>query len=208
MPVGVGVTDFSKFPININPNSEVGQVLTVIPGTMPGNPFGVTSMTFDYRKLGAVLAIGYKTGYLIRTDVKLDFLTASKNIPFTGKISITPSGSGSAIVVDAINAVVRQLSLMLSLYLDLDNQSILTPYIGSGVGIASTQIYGSVEAGIGKYAAPPSSLLSNFRLIYELKGGLRIGDRKAFLDIEYFIRKSPSIAFKSSGIKAVIGFRI
>jgi hypothetical protein len=58
------------------------------------------------------------------------------------------------------------------------------------------------------YQEPNNSLTDQANFTYELKGGLKIGSRKAYMDFEGFYRNTPGLSLTSVGAAVKVGFRI
>lgn len=133
-------------------------------------------------------AIGYDFG-IVRTDVEIDYsrnqiealnirglngtavtLTPADVADFCDYVEATDcSGSGNRVEFDGGH--VRQLSALANVWLDIPTGSLLTPYIGGGVGIAGFQIEDEgkakfawqLGAGVAVDISPNVSLTADYR---------------------------------------------
>jgi opacity protein-like surface antigen len=171
------------------------------------NAFAPTSgeMNFPAKKIGGMASIGYKFTYIIRVDLKIDYTTYSKNYTFP------PNTDYSGRSVENGDFTVRQIGFIPTIYLDLDNTSSFTPYVGFGYGLAYTSAIGVLNS--NKNSNNNNSVNiegGSFKMhpAYELKAGFKFGNKVAYLDIEAFIRKTQSLNLESRGFILKIVFPI
>ena len=133
-------------------------------------------------------AIGYDFGS-VRTDIELDYARNKiKALNIQGlngtTVSLTPSdiadfceyaevdncrGSGNTVEFDGGH--VRQLSALANVWFDIPTGSIVSPYVGGGLGIAGFEIEGEgkarfawqVGAGVAVELTPGVSLTGDYR---------------------------------------------
>ena len=197
MPLTNKTTDLSTFNIQIDPATNIAAVI---------NQYNINyqtgSATFDSSRIAGNAFIGYKFPYFFRTDFKIDFTTFSKDY------QVVPDGTNQS---QTLKFTVRQFALIANGYLDLDNRTPFTPYIGAGGGVAFTSAVftlGSVTPGSSSEEEPDGSIFDKAHFVYELKGGVLIGSRRMFLDLEYIVRNTPALKLTSSGFSVKVAFRI
>lgn len=207
--IGLGVpitnksSDISSFKIQLTNETVIGNIIE-----QNNINYRTGSMGFNSSRIAGSAFVGYKFPYYFRTDLKVDFTTFSEdykvlgqNVPEIGNIT-TPR---------ILKYTVRQFALIGNVFLDLDNSTPFTPYVGAGSGVAFTSTVftlSQITPGGESYEEPDVSIFSNPRLVYELKAGILIGSRKMFVDLEYNFRNTPGLKLKSSGVTAKIAFRI
>ena len=201
LPLTNKTTDFSTFEININPNSEIGT-------TLSDNKIDLTEVTageisFPAQKIGGSAFLGYKTKSAFRYDAKIDFLTFTKVFQVQRPSSLFSDG-----YIGEIKLTVRQLALMGNLYIDLDNDTSFTPYVGAGAGFGFTQATFIYQLDDKTFQEPDTSLTDRANFLYELKTGIKLGSNKAYVDFEGFYRKTPQLKLNTKGLILKVGFRI
>lgn len=199
---------------DIDPNSPILNLILDSEGT-PAIPYMIkegskeTPFFFNNKRIGAGVTLGYKSAYFWRTDIFLDFTTATRSIalPKVHWDSSDPTSIGGDSVPTTIDFTLRQFALLFNIFIDFDNITNFTPFIGAGAGFASNQ--GFVQIVSDKiYREPDRGLVSRVYLTYELKWGVRLGSRKAFTNLEFFHRKTPKIEYYTKGVRVNFGFRI
>ncbi len=201
LPLSNKVEDVSSFKVSINPGSEIGLAFE----ESNVNLQDVTSgeMTFPAQKIGGSAFLGYKTKSPFRYDVKIDFLTFTKVFQVQRQATLFSDG-----YIGEIKLTVRQLGLTGNLYIDLDNDTSFTPYVGAGAGVGFAQAMFIYDFDNNVFQEPESSLTDKANFLYELKTGIKIGSRKAYVDFEGFYRKTPQLKLNTKGLILKVGFRI
>jgi opacity protein-like surface antigen len=167
---------------------------------------GKKEISFASKKIGGLMSVGYKMPYFLRTEIKLDFTTFSRYYK-ASNAQFQPTYDD--IKIYEAYLTIRQLALMGNLYIDFDNSTAFTPYLGFGVGRTSNQIITIIGDGDKqKFRFNKSGLLSNLANTYELNVGLLIGSRRAFVDIEGFQRNTPEFKIKTKGVRFKASFMI
>lgn len=162
--------------------------------------------TYPNNKIGGMAGIGVKMPFFFRIEAKLDFLT------FTRKIDKTISFDD--VEYTDTQFIIRQFGPMVSLYLDLDNNTFFTPYIGGGGGFMFTQgLFRSYNDGSGildsfLYDKEEKHLTNKGYLTYEMNAGLNLGSKAYSISIEGFVRKTPKIKLESRGVMVKVNFQI
>lgn len=201
MPITNKTDDLSTFNMQIDPATNIAAVIDQY-----NINYQTGSATFDSSRVSGSAFIGYKFPYFLRTDFKIDFTTFSKDY------QVVPApGIGGAGQSQTLKFTVRQFALLANGYLDLDNRTPFTPYIGAGAGIGFTSTVftlGSITPGSSSEEEPDGSIFDKAHFVYELKGGIIIGSRKMFLDLEYIMRNTPALNLTSSGFAVKVAFRI
>jgi hypothetical protein len=197
-PFANKTTDFSSFKVKVNPDSEIGVAFTDSKFKLKDVTSG--EMTFPAQKIGGSAFLGYKTKSPLRYDFKIDFLTFTKLFQVQRHLNDGYLGD--------IKLTVRQLAFMGNLYLDLDNSTSFTPYVGAGGGFSFTQATFIYELDNAVFQEPDSSLTDRANFLYELKAGIKIGSNKAYVDFEGFYRKTPQLKLNTKGVILKVGFRI
>lgn len=200
-PLTNKTTDFSTFKIKVNPESEIGS--TLIDSNVDLTESTDGEVSFPAQKIGGSAFLGYKTKSPFRYDIKIDFLTFTKLFQVQ-----RPSFLFSDGYTGEIKLTVRQLALMGNLYIDLDNDTSFTPYVGVGGGFAFTQATFIYELDGKTFQEPDTSLIDRANFLYELKTGIKIGSSKAYVDFEGFYRKTPQLKLNTKGVILKVGFRI
>jgi opacity protein-like surface antigen len=165
------------------------------------------NVNFASKKIGGMMAFGYKTPYLLRTDLKIDFITFSRNYKTSTPQDPDTYGDSSTKIYQAYFTE-RQMGVIGSLYIDLDNSTIFTPYVGFGLGQTFNQLVTILEGTDESFSLKKKDLTSNIKTTYEISAGVLIGSRKAFVDISLFQRKTPKLEIVSKGIKLTASFAI
>jgi opacity protein-like surface antigen len=163
-------------------------------------------INFASKKIGGLMSLGYKMPYFLRTEIKLDFATFSRYYK-ASKTQFQPTYDD--IKIYEAYLTIRQIALMGNLYIDFDNSTAFTPYLGFGLGQTSNQIITIIGDGDKeKFSFKESGLFSNLTNTYELNVGLLIGSRRAFVDIEGFQRNTPEFKIKTKGVRFKASFII
>lgn len=163
-------------------------------------------MNFASKKIGGLMSLGYKMPYFLRTEIKFDFTTFSRY--YNASDSQFQPTYDNVKIYDAY-LTIRQMALMGNLYIDFDNSTAFTPYLGFGVGQTSNQIITVIsDKDKEKFSFKKSGLFSNLTNTYEVNVGLLIGSRRAFLDIEGFQRNTPEFKIKTKGVRLKASFII
>lgn len=213
----VGNYDNLKLNVeNINASSPISELLNESvfqdgSSVSPIHQLSGKATALNTKKFIADVSLGYKSAYLLRTDLSIDFFTASRVIPLGIKSSAWDALFGGR-VPDNIEVASRQLAFLLNLYLDFDNRTIFTPYFGVGGGFSLNKLYLQTSwdgDGTGTTdRAPDLDMFSRIYFTYEIKGGFLIGNRKVFTDFQVFRRRTPKLTMDSIGFKIGAGFRV
>jgi hypothetical protein len=204
VPLTNDVTQVEKMQIVIPEFSELNEI--GIAGDWATKNTG--SYGFPANKIGASFSIGFKTSYYSRFEVKVDFMTASKKLYFPPEPSFFDQLLELENPDSFYRITTRHLGIIPGFYLELDNPSRFTPYIGVGAGIALTQSFISYDTGDSLVMEPDSTMFDRVLFAYEYKGGIRIGTKKVFVDLEGAIRKIPGLTLTMKTVALGIGFRI
>lgn len=197
LPLTNKADNASNLGANVSSGTPLGNII-INDGLNPQNG----PITFPAKKIGVMTAIGYQSPYFFRTDFKIDFLNFARTY-------YMPQPTFLPVVKDGkIDFIVRQLGFIGSVYLDLENPTFITPYIGVGAGGVTTQAIFSATVSGQSTQEPGTSIISNLSFAYELKAGMKFGPKTAFLDIEAFIRKTPTYELETRGVMIKAGFRI
>ncbi len=159
------------------------------------------ALSFPAKKIGGVASIGYKMPYFLRLEGKFDFSTFSKEF-----LNLNQDTD-----YDRAYLKVRQIGILLNAYIDLDNPTIFTPYIGGGAGLVLNQVSASLENYItisSTETLERKGLLASPYFGYETNAGMIIGSRRIFIDIEGYKRNIPAIKLETRGIRLKAGFII
>jgi opacity protein-like surface antigen len=165
-----------------------------------GKSFSDTQ-TFPADKIGAMAGIGYKSPYLLRLEINLDFQTFTRKIYTPDNFSYRSAHVG-----------IRQFSLITHAYLDFFNSGSITPYIGGGLGVSNfvgSITYFDARQSIVYFTDTTVQSKNKFACIYEMNAGVRFGEKVASFSIEVFNRKTfGTFKHKTRGILFKGSFQI
>ena len=94
----------------------------------------------DYRELGFSSKVQYDTGFGVNASAGYNFDPARVEFEFGYKRADVDKIKFGGLDFPAIDTDIRVMSYMVNAYYDIDTKSVLTPYIGLGIGALNGEL--------------------------------------------------------------------